>query len=242
MTTTHDLGRQVLAAPMTDDDSGATTIREYLVALAARVWGEGEDFSGKRPFGNSGWHRHVFAALAGAGLIDGTRDEYDRLSDAAEDRGRDLIAAALKALAEPDAPREAPVTGTTVFALVRDVDVSGVSGTGVVADGVVWPDGTASVRWRGEHPSIVFWRTLDSVKHIHGHDGATRIVLPSSERERLGRIADAHAKDGGPHGTTSGLCVECGQPWECPTYVWATTARDADATWDPADDEPEETR
>lgn len=102
----HDLGRQVLAVPMNDDDSGATTIREYLVALAAAVWGEGEEFSGKRPFGNSDWQRKMFAALAGAGLIDGPLDKHGRLSDAADDRGRDLIAAALKALAEQ--PEEQP--------------------------------------------------------------------------------------------------------------------------------------
>jgi hypothetical protein len=136
---------------------------------------------------------------------------------------------------ETDAP-QLP-TGTVVFHLQRDTDVSGVSGTGVVADGVVWPDGTVSVRWRGDHPSVVFWRSLDAVKVIHGHDGATRIVLPSSERERLGRIADAHSKDAGPHRTTSGLCVECGLCWPCPTYVWATTSRDTLSPWDPADDE-----
>ncbi|MEU3447214.1 hypothetical protein AB0H29_08285 [Streptomyces thermolilacinus] len=62
------------------------------------------------------------------------------------------------------------------FILRRHVDVSGVSGTGAVADGVLWPDGTASVRWRGEHPSIVFWdRGRVSVEHIHGHQGATEI-------------------------------------------------------------------
>lgn len=63
------------------------------------------------------------------------------------------------------------------FALLRHHDVSGVSGTGLVADGVLWPDGTASVRWRGEHPSVVFWdRGQLSVEHIHGHQGATEIV------------------------------------------------------------------
>ncbi|MGA4989928.1 hypothetical protein [Nonomuraea bangladeshensis] len=130
-------------------------------------------------------------------------------------------------------------TGPVLFTLVRDVDVSGVSGTGTVADGVVWPDGTVSVRWRGQRPSIVHWATLDDVKHIHGHNGATRIVLPATERERLGRIAEAHAKDAGPHGTTSGLCTECGLAHPCPTYVWATTERDLNAAWDPRDDEPE---
>lgn len=32
------------------------------------------------------------------------------------------------------------------FRLVRDEDVSGVSGTGAVADGVRWPDGTVTLR------------------------------------------------------------------------------------------------
>ncbi|MBD2900832.1 hypothetical protein amrb99_98420 [Actinomadura sp. RB99] len=52
-----------------------------------------------------------------------------------------------------------------------------MSGTGHVADGVLWPDGTAAVRWRGEHPSTVAWdRGMASVDHVHLHGGATRIV------------------------------------------------------------------
>ena len=63
-----------------------------------------------------------------------------------------------------------------VFQLHRDVDVSGVSGTGVVADGVEWPDGTCTIRWRGQRQSTVNWNSLDDVIAIHGHGGATRIV------------------------------------------------------------------
>jgi hypothetical protein len=63
------------------------------------------------------------------------------------------------------------------FKLVRHADVSGVSGTGHVADGVIWPDGTATVRWRGEHPSTVCWDGGQAaVEHVHGHGGATEIV------------------------------------------------------------------
>ena len=62
------------------------------------------------------------------------------------------------------------------FQLHRDADPSGISGTGVVADGVEWPDGTASVRWRSAHPSVVFWdRGRASIDHVHGHAGS-RIV------------------------------------------------------------------
>ncbi len=63
------------------------------------------------------------------------------------------------------------------FHLLRHHDVIGVSGEGVVADGILWPDGTASVRWRGDHPSVVFWdRGQVSVDHVHGHGGYTEIV------------------------------------------------------------------
>lgn len=69
------------------------------------------------------------------------------------------------------------------FRLVRDVDITGVSGIGVVADGVVWPDQTATVRWRGDRPSTVNWGHVDDALHIHGHDGRTRIEwLDSDER------------------------------------------------------------
>ncbi|MFJ1869932.1 hypothetical protein [Streptomyces chartreusis] len=63
-----------------------------------------------------------------------------------------------------------------LFHLQRDHDVSGVSGTGRVANGVLWPDGTVSLRWIGERPSTVHWDRLADAEHVHGHGGATRIV------------------------------------------------------------------
>ncbi|GAA4123193.1 hypothetical protein GCM10022215_29600 [Nocardioides fonticola] len=64
------------------------------------------------------------------------------------------------------------------FELHRDTDVSGISGTGVVAEGVEFSDGTAVVRWVvGEHQSTVVWPSLASVEAIHGHGGATRVVM-----------------------------------------------------------------
>lgn len=67
-------------------------------------------------------------------------------------------------------------TAVRVFWLQRDHDVSGVSGTGTVADGVLWPDGAVTIRWRGPRPSTVNWQSLDDAEHVHGHGGATRIV------------------------------------------------------------------
>lgn len=62
--------REILDLPMGDNDAHASTIRDYFVKIAQTVWAEGEGFSGKRPFGNSGWEYEPFMALAKAGLVD----------------------------------------------------------------------------------------------------------------------------------------------------------------------------
>lgn len=63
------------------------------------------------------------------------------------------------------------------FELHRDLDVTGISGTGVVADGVDFPDGLVVVHWRGRRPSTVTWQGgISDVVAVHGHGGHTRIV------------------------------------------------------------------
>lgn len=65
-----------------------------------------------------------------------------------------------------------------LFRLERDADITGVSGTGVVAEGVEFSDGTVALRWCGAWPtSVVFHdRGMQAVESVHGHGGATRIV------------------------------------------------------------------
>lgn len=65
------------------------------------------------------------------------------------------------------------------FVLRRDEDVSGVSGTGVVAQGVEFADGTVALRWLSAWPtSVVFHdRGIEAVKAVHGHDGRTQVVF-----------------------------------------------------------------
>lgn len=66
------------------------------------------------------------------------------------------------------------------FHLQRDEDVSGISGTGRVAEGVEFSDGTVVIRWTaGDRHSTVVWSDMAGVEAIHGHGGATRIVWGS---------------------------------------------------------------
>jgi prepilin-type processing-associated H-X9-DG protein len=65
-----------------------------------------------------------------------------------------------------------------VFLLIRHTDISGVSGTGVVAEGTEWTDGSVSLRWRSEHASTTFYEAgMGAVVAIHGHGGASEVVF-----------------------------------------------------------------
>ena len=62
------------------------------------------------------------------------------------------------------------------FVLDRDEDVSGVTGTGIVADGVQFPDGRIAFRWRGKKASTVSYDSIDDIIDTHGHGGKTHVV------------------------------------------------------------------
>ena len=61
------------------------------------------------------------------------------------------------------------------FRLIRHHDVSGVSGTGPVAEGVQFTDGAVALRWYGDYPTTTVWDAIESVIAIHGHQGATEV-------------------------------------------------------------------
>lgn len=54
-----------------DFEDETTTVREYLHKLLETLWIEGEGFSSKRPFGNSGWENDLIIPLVQAGFIEG---------------------------------------------------------------------------------------------------------------------------------------------------------------------------
>ena len=62
------------------------------------------------------------------------------------------------------------------FTLVRAEDVSGVSGTGVIAEGVQFHDGQCVLSWFGRHHTLEIAPCLEDVVAIHGHEGRTQVV------------------------------------------------------------------
>lgn len=92
------LGQEVLATPMDRNDASANSVHEYLVALLATVWEQGSDFSGKRPFGNSGWEGELEKALLIHGLVEGAFDSHHDIEWIDDQRANKLIALAIQAL------------------------------------------------------------------------------------------------------------------------------------------------
>lgn len=81
------------------------------------------------------------------------------------------------------------------FRLDRITDATGVSGTGVVAEGCVFADGTTVVRWLTAHRSTTVYESAREVLAIHGHNGQTLLRYDGHE------------------GPASSACSNCAHPW-----------------------------
>jgi len=67
------------------------------------------------------------------------------------------------------------------FELHRHADITGVSGTGVVAEGVLFSTGWVALTWLTAINSLVFYPAIENVFHIHGHGGSTAVVWVDEE-------------------------------------------------------------
>ena len=72
----------ILDFELPENDAEAKTVREYLCRLLLKVWHEDEGFSGKRPFGNSGWTYELTEPLVEVGIADDTNHADTLLTEA----------------------------------------------------------------------------------------------------------------------------------------------------------------
>lgn len=59
------------------------------------------------------------------------------------------------------------------FRLLRLRDHSGVSGTGIVAEGVQFSTGRVALHWVSNEPSTTAWDSVEAMLRVHGHGGDT---------------------------------------------------------------------
>ena len=63
------------------------------------------------------------------------------------------------------------------FELHRTEDLSGSSGTGIVAQGVIFSDGRVAMRWLIAPHSTGLYDSAGDLLAIHGHEDRTRLVV-----------------------------------------------------------------
>lgn len=64
---------------------------------------------------------------------------------------------------------------TQRFKLMRDADDSGVSGTGIVAEGFQFPSGKVVIEWLVTPFAIGIYPSINDLILVHGHGGKTRV-------------------------------------------------------------------
>jgi hypothetical protein len=68
-----------------------------------------------------------------------------------------------------------------LFHLYRSEDVSGVSGTGPVVEGVEFTNGWCALRWMSNKSTICFYQSIADVQAIHSHGGRTELIVHDFE-------------------------------------------------------------
>lgn len=69
------------------------------------------------------------------------------------------------------------------FFLLRHEDVHNNSGVGVVAQGVQFDNGMASMTWLTDEPTVTnFNRGIRGIKRLHGHDGKTEVIIEGDKK------------------------------------------------------------
>ena len=102
----------------------------------------------------------------------------------------------------------------TTFSMLRREDATGVSGTGVVAHVVHFPDGRCVSRWLTELRSVGVYDSLADLEAIHGHGGSTLLCPHDDVWKR------------GTHDAYQDCCEGCG--WMSLGQVEAGTGRRPD--------------
>jgi len=58
----------------------------------------------------------------------------------------------------------------------RSKDESGISGTGIVAEGLQFSSKKCVITWLSDTPSIEIYDSIEELNRIHGHQGETQIT------------------------------------------------------------------
>lgn len=69
------------------------------------------------------------------------------------------------------------------FYMMRLEDESGVSGVGIILEGIEFSNGKAAITWHSHMGVVGVYDSVKVVQSIHGHEGKTKIVWIDPEEQ-----------------------------------------------------------
>lgn len=84
------------------------------------------------------------------------------------------------------------------FYLQRNIDVTGISGAGRVAEGVILSDERVVMSWLSDTPSGTLHDNIEAAEYIHGHNGKSVFVYDAEcgEFPKLYQLIHSENKSG----------------------------------------------
>lgn len=89
--------------------------------------------------------------------------------------------ARVEAKALQGAPPTAKVSKMRTFILDRTDDLTGTSGTGVVAEGVQFSSGQVALHWLSQLEAVNVYGNALVLETLHGHGGGTRVMWQAQQ-------------------------------------------------------------
>ena len=78
-----------------------------------------------------------------------------------------------------------------LFYLQRIQDSSGVSGTGRIAQGVIFDNGKVALTWLSDTPSTAIYDSIGDIRTIHGHEGQTEVCMEQDWKRSFNELKSA---------------------------------------------------
>jgi hypothetical protein len=81
-----------------------------------------------------------------------------------------------------------------LFYLQRTQDESGISGTGRIAQGIIFDNGKVALTWLSDTPCTGVYDSIGDVRSIHGHEGKTEVIMEQDWKRSFNELKSALAQ------------------------------------------------
>ena len=81
-----------------------------------------------------------------------------------------------------------------LFYLQGTQDENGISGTGRIAQGIIFDNGKVALTWLSDTPCTGVYDSIGDVRSIHGHEGKTEVIMEQDWKRSFNELKSALAQ------------------------------------------------